>query len=53
MLVQDIFHTMKIVDFLGEHQAKHEIVLNLTKTAIQSPHSCLKPMQIFVKKSPQ
>ena len=37
MLVQDIFHTMKIVDILGEHQAKHEIVLNLTKTASLLP----------------
>ena len=47
----DIFHTMKIVDILGEHHAKHETVLDLTKTA--SLH-CLQlsslshfPMQIF------
>ena len=47
----DIFHTMKIVDILGEHHAKHEIVLDLTKTA--SLH-CLQlsslphfPMQIL------
>ena len=44
---------MKTVDILGEHHAKHETVLDLTKTAsLQSlqlsslPHF---PMQIFVK----
>ena len=29
----DIFHTMKIVDILGKHHAKHEAVLDLRKTA--------------------
>ena len=49
----DIFHTMKIVDILGEHHAKHETALDLTKIA--SLH-CLQlsslphfPMKFFVK----
>ena len=34
MLVQDdIFHTMKVVDILVEHHAKHETILDWTKTA--------------------
>ena len=44
---------MKIVDILGEHHAKYETILGLTKTA--SLH-CLQlsslphfPMQFFVK----
>ena len=64
MLVQDdVFHTMKIVGVLGEHHAKRETILDLTKTdsllPLQSsslpppppppPPPFLKPKQIFVK----
>ena len=57
MLAQDdIFHTMKIVDILGKHHAKHEAVLDLTKnslltllTTIQSALSFLKPRKFLVK----
>ena len=52
----DIFHTMKIVDILGEHHAKHEIVLDLTKTASLHAYSCpVSPTFLckFCKKCPQ